>query len=290
MAPSALRSKSNAAIRFYSWTHNINDNKITELKDSALNHNIKVKYLGTHLKCFGSTFTKALLLYDELCKLDENDIVCAVDAFDVFFCAGEDAIKNAFLSFNCDCIVSAEREYSQQYKVYKHHYEERKNHSNNDTHQSPYIYLNAGSIIGYVGALKKLYAPTIYSLTLPRIFRGRIMRIIKRASHTAKKIFNLEKFDAESIVTFLAYTDQKHIGVNIARNPHNLRILLDYNTDIFWCCAWEWHDIEKHFSIRNGQIANIHTRNAPLIIHVPGVQFYRDVFTKLYRTQRSLMN
>jgi len=251
-------------VYFYSWTHDINNKNLLELKESARRYNIKINYLG--INSFKSVDMKIKLLYDQLCTLDDNKIVCAVDGFDVFICAGADEIKQRFLSFNCDCVISAERAYSHQYEKYKDFYDKI-------DCKSPYRYVNSGSIIGYVGALKKIYAPTFATILLPKIFS--VIRKVKI------------KFNLNFIPGFY-YFDQKRIGEYVAKNPENLKVRLDHDTKIFWCCAWEWEDIDNHFKVENAKIINSHTNNAPLIIHVPGWRKHRDVLTKLFKIQESL--
>jgi hypothetical protein len=207
--------------------------------------------------------------------------VCAVDGFDVLFCGNADEIKQRFLSFKCDCVISVERAYSQQSGKYKNYFD--KIHC-----ESPYRYINSGSIIGYAGALRKIYAPTLYSIVLPKIFTGRVLKKIKNISWTVKRRFKLKNFNANYPHTFLYYGDQKHVGRYVATNSGKLNIKLDHGTKIFWCTAWEWKDIDNHFRVEDTKVINNHTNNDPLIIHVPGWRVYRDVLVKLFKIQESL--
>jgi len=252
-------------MRFYTWTTNIDEKRLFRLLESAESHNIKIEYLGSDLNMF-HMIDKMNLLYKKLCTLDDNEIVCAVDAVDVFFCADKKVIEERFLLLNCDCLISAERAYSHQYKRCKKYYDEI------DV-KSPYKYINAGSFMGYAGALRKLLAPTFATRYLPKIFTK---------IRSVKKKLKLDKWSTPY------YFDQKHMGKYIIKNPDNLNIKPDHHTNIFWCTAFEWEDIDDHFRVEGGRMINSHTNNAPLIIHVPGTGTWMKVLERLYEKQRSL--
>jgi len=209
---------------------------------------------------------KMNLLYKELCKLDENEIVCAVDALDVFFCSDKDLIEQMFISLGCDCLISAERGYSHQHRRAKKFYDSIPT-------QSPYRYINAGSFMGYAGALRKMLSPTLATIYLPKIFT--------KIRYTMKRL-KLDKIPTPY------YFDQKHMGKYITKNPDNINIKLDHDTKIFWCAALEGGDIDNHFKIEGSRIVNRHTNNAPLIIHVAGWNKYKDALDRLFNIQESL--
>lgn len=253
-------------MRFYTWTNDIDHKNLTLLKESAQKYGINLNYLGSDIGAFPLN-AKLKLLYDELCKIDDHEIICAVDGFDVFFCSGAAEIKRRFISFNCDCVISAEREYSHQYGRYREFYD-------GISCDSPYRHVNSGSIIGYARAIKKIYAPTLETMLLPKMFAS--IRNIKT------------RFNLKDVFPQPYYFDQKHIGKYIAKNLDNLNVKLDHDTKIFWCTAFEWEDIDSHFKLEGSKIINSHTNNVPLIIHVPGWCKYGSVLTKLFEIQKSL--
>jgi len=207
--------------------------------------------------------------------------VCAVDGFDVFFCGRGDELLHRFLSYNCDCIISAERAYAHQYKKYKKFYD-------NVQSKSPYRYINTGSFIGYAGALKKICATSLFMRLQQKVFTAKNIRTLKRYSEKVAKTLRYKNFDSNFIYSYVYYTDQQHIGKYVARNPENLKITLDYDTKLFWSCAWEWKGIRDHFRIEGNRIVNNHTDNSPMIIHVPGWRMYGKVFSELFEIQQSL--
>ncbi len=275
-----LRDNTKPGIRFFSFANNIKAKQLSVLKESASLQGIEICFLGDGLNRFSTTM-KPKLLYERLRGLDDNDIVCALDGFEVFLCAGEEKIKRRFLAMNCDCVISAERAYSHQYKKYKSIYD-------NVQTQSPYRYLNSGSIVGYAGALRKMCAPTLSTRVQSKIFTAKSINKIKKWSSTIAKAVRFKSFDRNFIYSYAYYTDQQHIGRYVASNPDNLKILLDYDTRLFWCCAWEWKDIQNHFRIEGNHIINNHTNNSPLMIHVPGWRVHGKVFSDLYEIQQSL--
>ncbi|MFC1849773.1 PqqD family peptide modification chaperone [candidate division CSSED10-310 bacterium] len=273
-------ARDTSGIRFYSFANNINAENLSVLKESAATHNSEITFLGNGLTRFSTTM-KLNLLYEQLCNLDDNEIVCAVDGFDVFFCAGGEEIKQRFISFNCDCVISAERAYAHQYRKYKKFYD-------NVQSRSPYRYINTGSFIGYAGALKKICATTLSMRVQQKVFTAKNIHKIKRYSEKVAKALRYKNFDKNFIYSCVYYTDQQHIGKYVARNPENLKIALDYDTKLFWCCAWEWKDINAHFRVEGNRIVNNHTANSPVIIHVPGWREHGKVFSALFGIQQSL--
>ena len=266
---------------FFTFTHSIRARQLGILKESAKRNGITLEFLGDGLKRF-STAKKIDLLYSRLKTIDDNEIVCAVDGFDVFFCASAPEIENRFLAMDCDCVISSERAYSHQYKKHREFFD-------NQTTSSPYLYVNSGSIIGYAGALKKIYKPSLSMKLQSKLFTASNINKLKRYLARAAKFLSIKDFDQNIVYSYIYYTDQQHIGRFVAKNSKkNINIKLDYDTFIFWCCAWEWRDIQKHFYLKNNRIVNIHTNNDPLIVHVPGWRAHRNVFTDLYKLHNSM--
>ena len=180
-----------SGIRFYSFANNINDNNLSILKQSAAAHGIHLSILGDGLKRFSTTIKIDLLLL-QISHLDDDAIVCMIDGFDIFFCGGGEELKRRFLAEDCDCIISAERTYSHQYEKFKHYYEDQ-------TTKTPYRYLNAGSIIGYVSALKKMCKTTLSMKIQQKIFTASTINKIKRNTKKIAKFVGYNNFDQNFI-------------------------------------------------------------------------------------------
>jgi hypothetical protein len=79
--------------------------------------------------------------------LDDNDIVCFIDAYDVLSLASNDEIIKKFKEYNCELLLSSELNcYPEKYK---HVYDTSKD-------KTRFSYVNSGGYIGYVKAIKKL--------------------------------------------------------------------------------------------------------------------------------------
>ena len=269
-----------SGIQFFSFSNNINNDNLSILKESAMAHGIHVMILGNGLKKFSTTI-KLDLLYKELCKLGDREIVCALDGFDVFFSGSGEEIKRRFQNSKCDILISAERAYSHQFPKYRQFYDQLKI-------DSPYRYINAGSIIGYAGALRKMYKSSLSLKLQQRMYTAPNINRIKRSSEKLAKAMGYEKFDKGFIYSHIYYTDQQHIGKYIAKNPDRLKIKIDHDTLLFWCTAFEWKDIKKHYKIENSRIINVNTNNDPLLIHVPGWRAYKKVLLELFERQKEL--
>ena len=265
-------------MRFFTWANDPNDVRISELKKSAERNKIDLHYMGAGIKNFTMSM-KAKLFLEALSELDDGEIVCAVDAFDVFFQDDEQSIEERFLSSRCDVLIAVERGYSHQYVKYKSYYDEIET-------LSPYRYVNAGTVIGYVSALKKIY-------THPWPYK--IPSLIDDNKFLKKKLFKLTRWFRKKMALKMVeppelghyapwfhFSDQTLLGRYVATNPDNLEIKLDHNTDLFWCTAFEWENIVKHYKILDGKLINLHSNNAPSIVHVPFESKYRQVFTSLF--------
>jgi hypothetical protein len=222
------------------------------------------------------------LLLAQISHLNDDAIVCMMDGFDVFFCGSGEEIKRRFLAQRCDLVVSAERGYSHQYTKHKPYY---------DFHatSSPYCYVNSGSIVGYAGAFKKMCKTTLSMKLQQKVFTASRINKIKQNTEKIAKLVGYKSFDRNFIYSCIYYTDQQHIGKYVATNPDKLKILLDYDTQLFWCCAWEWKDISNHYRIEQNRIVNQHTNNAPCLIHVPGWRAHGKVYNHIFHVQQSLM-
>lgn len=267
-------------LHFFTFTHDLNAGPLSIIKNSCWRNGIDMNYLGDGLGKF-TTARKLSLLEEKLAELDDNDIVCAVDGFDVYFSSGPAEIEKRFLAMDCDCVVSAERAYSHQYPNYREFYDQV-------NASGPYRYVNTGSVIGYVGTLKKMYKSSWSMRIQSKIFTARNINKAKHYLSICAKFLKLRNFHPNSIYTYIYYTDQQHIGRFIARNSGKYKIRLDYDTKLFWCCAFEWDDIEAHYYVKNGKLFNVHTNRDPVVVHVPGWRVHRGIFVQLYKVQNSM--
>ena len=267
-------------IHFFYWCDRPSS-KLDELLESAEHQGIRAHPIGegTFKPRFHFSLFKQAALYRAVRQLDEQDIVCATDGFDVFYQRDAAAIRHAFEQYDADVVFAAERGYSHQWARYKAFF---------DVHSldSPYRYLNAGGVIGYAGALRKLYEPTWRLRLKLAIFRRRPIAKLAELPWRAARRFGLgawgDRAPHVQYITPHRYSDQAQMGRSMARGHHGLRYALDRHARLFWCAAFEWDDLENHYSLRHGLVRNRHTGTAPAIIHVPwGLK--RPLFEQLYR-------
>lgn len=265
-------------MKFYTWANNLEDERLYEIKKSAERYNIPLEFLGVGINPFNN-FQKSKLLYNALKELDDNEIVCAVDAFDVFFQNDAESIEKKFITNDCHILYAVERGYSQQYEKYKGYYDKL-------NFSSPYRYVNAGTIIGYAYALKIVYSTPLH-LKLIEIINhspGLVKKFRKPTNSFRKRVLKqtLTQPALGQYAPWYFISDQTVLGRNLALNPKHLDIKADYQTDLYWCAAFEWDNIGDHFYLHNGKIFNSHTRRDPPIIHVPFESKYRSVFKMLF--------
>lgn len=80
-------------------------------------------------------------------SLNDNDIVCFIDAYDVLAMGSSDEIIEKFKSYECDLLLGAEL----------NSYPERYRHSYPlTTYTTNFMYVNSGGYIGYKHAISKL--------------------------------------------------------------------------------------------------------------------------------------
>ena len=262
-------------MKFLVWADKDNG-KLSQLKESAGFFGIEPEPIGVGTK-IDDTF-KISSLYEAVCKLKDDEIVCATDGYDVFYQDNTDSIIEKFLSFDCDIVYSAERGYVHQYKRYKKYYD-------TIAGSSPYRYLNAGCVIGYAGPMRRIYKAGV-SLRLKTI-----RAVIKTLQSIEQKIIPRKSGADQLSTSFLDwfyYNDQALAGKYIAQNPEEIRAKLDYYCKLFWCTSFEWEEIDKHYSVVDTKILNNNTDTSPSCIHVPWEKKYRHVFLNLYELSKSI--
>jgi len=201
-----------------------------------------VEYLG-----LGKPFTledKLPLLRDYLRGGNPDDIVVFTDAFDVFYTAGLDTIREKFLKFNTDIVISAERQFSHQVAADRQFYETL-NRTN-----SPYTFLNSGGIIGR---------------------RNKLLDLLEGAAAAEKPSAPLENG---------GFNDQTVLSHHLAKTWACHKVCLDYNCEIFYVPSSDWDDIRAHVG---PDLTVKATGRRPCIVHVPWKTRYAHVLDSLYR-------
>lgn len=212
------------------------------LESSAARQGFKVEYLG-----LGKPFTledKLPLFRDYLRGGNPDDIVVFTDAFDVFYTAGLDTIREKFLAFNTDIVISAERQFSHQVAADRQFYETL-NRTN-----SPYTFLNSGGIIGR---------------------RNKLLALLEGAAAIEKPTAHLENG---------GFNDQTVLSYYLVRSWAKHRVCLDYNCDIFYVASSDWDNVRAHVGYDMTVKA---TSRRPCIVHVPWKTRYAHVLDILYR-------
>jgi len=109
------------------------------LSDSNITYILKSRWNGYVDKILG--------VKEAIEKLDDNDIVCFIDAYDVLSLSSNNEIEKKFKDYDCDLLISSELNcYPEKYKIL---YD-----TSND--KTKFSYVNSGGYIGYVKAIKEL--------------------------------------------------------------------------------------------------------------------------------------
>ena len=268
-------------MKFLFWADK-EDDRLAPLLESATANDFALEAIGASqiVPNWHHSLFKQRALFDAVREMEDREIVCATDGFDVFFQQGADYIETQFLSFGSDVVFSAERAYTHQYRRFKRFYDREGS--------SPYRYLNAGGVIGYAAALRELYRPSaLLRLQLIVLRISLVRRVLTLATRAFRRLFlprDVETGDSVACLMWFEYTDQGLMGRHLARGRPGISIDLDRECRLFWCTAFEWEDIDAHYEIVGNKIRNRHTSNAPACIHVPWESRFRAVFVRLYES------
>ncbi len=266
-------------MKFFYWADRQSP-KLAPLLDSAASNGIELVPIGMgHIQPdWEHTLFKQRSLYEAIERLDDREIVCATDGFDVFYQQGAGYIADQFASFGSDVVFSAERGYSHQYRRFKRFFDEAAG-------ESPYPYLNAGCVIGYAGALKKLYRQDLRVNLRMITLRNRLLKnLVDTGTELYEKVFMSGAERLRDLVRWYSYKDQAHMAKCMALGRHGVTIDLDRQCKLFWCTAFEWDDIDNHCRLVEGRLENAHTGQKPACVHVPWEIKKRAVFLKLYES------
>jgi hypothetical protein len=128
----------------YIFTFLTDESRIQYLKHSAELNNMNIQYL---VKPNWNGYTdKIFAINEQLKQLNDTDIVCFIDAYDVLVNNNETDILEKFYSYKCNLLIGAEL------NCYPEHYKE---YFPNTSTNSKYV--NSGGYIGYVNAIKNIF-------------------------------------------------------------------------------------------------------------------------------------
>ena len=125
--------------------------RVEYLKKTANKNGAKIKYIFA--ESWNGYKDKITAMRHAINDLDDKDIVCFVDAYDVLINDSSDEIKRRFFRKQCDLIFGAEMCCYPE-KHLARHIEYNKNISKKT--RTNHVYLNAGGYIGYVHAIRKM--------------------------------------------------------------------------------------------------------------------------------------
>tara|TARA_B110000908_G_C10264101_1_gene461986 strand:+ start:4802 stop:5602 length:801 start_codon:yes stop_codon:yes gene_type:complete len=161
-------------------THN--HGYLNSLKMSAKKNGYTLINLARNKKWKGLVW-KFKLLYQELLKLDDNEIIAFCDGFDVIVVNSANSLKKNFLRLNCDIIFGKEN-------------------SNHNT------------IIHYLSQLCFKYYNLLDRNNIPN--SGVYVGYVKKIKQFLKLCLNkIETVSDDQDITYLIYYNQKHYNLNI---------------------------------------------------------------------------
>lgn len=126
------------------YTFYTDDSKIEYLKQSAKFNNVNINYIKNDK--WNGYVDKIIAIKNVVQLLNDDDIVCFIDAYDVLINNSYSEIENRFKSFNCDILLGAEL------NCYPDLYITRFPETT-----TKYKYINSGGYIGYKHAIQKIF-------------------------------------------------------------------------------------------------------------------------------------
>ena len=113
------------------------------LKDTSSNH---IHYIMK--PTWNGYFDKIIYTREYLSSINDNDIICFIDGYDVLSFSSEEEIVSKFKSYNCNIVLGAELNCFPE--RYKNAYPMPQIYTTNS------LYVNSGGYIGYKHAIMKL--------------------------------------------------------------------------------------------------------------------------------------
>ena len=129
------------------YTYATDEHKLQYLKETANIFNMNIHYVLKQQ--WNGFFDKIVGMIDILNKLNDNDIVCFIDAYDVLCNGSHEELLLKFKQYNCHILFGAEIGCFPEF--YRNDYPSTNN-------LTTYDYLNSGGYIGYVHALRKIFS------------------------------------------------------------------------------------------------------------------------------------
>lgn len=232
-------------LHFLTWCNDTSHLHYKILKLSAKKLGIAITPIGE-----GETFTdytcKIDWFFDALQQLPPDDIVLCTDAHDVLYLQNEKQIRDKFIRFDCDILYAAERWPSHQNKSTLQKQQEIYEHIGTN---SPYKFLNSGTVIGYA-------APLLKMMQTIKTFDPKSIEFCKCLADTA--------------------CDQSMVSKYVSEHPENIK--LDYNAELFWCTAAEWDALTQLAVLDDSGLKNQTTQTYPALIHVPFISQYKTSY------------
>ena len=208
-------------------------NKSKPLMESACAPLLKtanIHHISVELFGIGHEFIehkqRIWILRDYLKTIPENTIVLCMDGSDTLFNNTASVLLKKFKKKKTNILISAEKAYSYQY----HQFIDRFNQISSD-----YRYVNAGTFIGYAGALLQMLNEII--------------------------LINQD---------YPSANDQGLLGIWVSKHIDTPNLVkLDTNCAIFWVTTGDWLTLKK---VANSKkiISNPYTNTVPVIIHSVG--------------------
>ena len=121
--------------------------RLNYLKDTAEINKVHIHYLMK--STWNGYIDKITYTKEFLDTVDDNDIVCFIDAYDVLSLGSYNEIVDKFKSYDCDLLLGAEL------NSYPEHYKNL--YPSIQPYTTNFLYINSGGYIGYKHAIYKLF-------------------------------------------------------------------------------------------------------------------------------------
>jgi hypothetical protein len=128
----------------YIYTFLTDETRIKYLKETAELNNLEIYYIKN--ENWNGYIDKIIAVNNIIKQLNDNDIVCFIDAYDVLVNNNMIEIINNFENYNCDLLLGAEL------NCYPELYINKFNNTSTN-----YKYVNSGGYIGYKWAIQKIF-------------------------------------------------------------------------------------------------------------------------------------
>lgn len=210
------------------------------LLETALHYNTPIELMGIGYN-YRFLKDKIYILQQHIQDFDDDQLITCIDAFDTLINFNTDNLEEIFNSFNTEIVISSEQIFTYQWGHYKDKF---------DQIDSPYKYVNSGTIIGKVKHIKNMI----------------------------KEILSYPELETTKI-------DQGLVGIWVYKNMDNpSKVKLDIKCKITWVVCGEWH-LLKEIAKNSNIIHHPNLDHIPPIIHVPGSQdkFNYSSYIKAYK-------